>query len=113
MARIGMTFGKAGPNPMLSKRPIVAPPLFIKSKDLPKDVRNIEILKQAELIAGSGKARVAQKINGLWRLHMVDTAARNKVYGHGMKIRGSAIEIFNENPHQFTDSEGRIVEGKK
>ena len=103
----------AGQFDLKSKTLMVAPPLFLKISDLPFNVRDIEILKQAEIIAGKGKAKVAQRMAGMWRLHMVDRHARDKVLGVGMTIRGKAIPTFDINPNFFRDSEGNLIETTK
>ena len=92
---------------------IVAPPLFLKVSDLPFDIRDIELLKQAEIIAGKGRAKVAQRLGGIWRIHMIDAEARNKVFGVGMTVRGKAIPTYDINPNFFRDKEGNVVETTK
>ena len=96
-----------------SKRPVTAPPLFIKASDLPRDIRNIELLKQSEIVAGIGKAKVAQKINGTWRLHMTDNIARNKVLGVGLTIRGKDIPVADQSPNTYRDEAGNLIETTK
>ena len=96
-----------------SNRPVVSPPLFIKVTDLPRNIRNIELLKQAEIIAGPGKARIAQRIGGVWRLHMADKVSRDKVYGVQLTIRGRAIPTLDQNPNYYRDENGSLIETTK
>ena len=103
----------APPDKFKSKRPVVAPPVFIKASDLPRDIRNIDLLKQLEVIAGKGRAKVAQKISGLWRLHMADQEARLGVLRVGMTIRGKAIPTYDQNPNMYRDQAGNIIETTK
>ena len=96
-----------------SKRPVVSTPLFIKVYDLPRETRNTDILKQAEVVAGFGRARVAQRIGGYWRLHMADQQARSKVLAVGLTIRGRSIHIYDQSPNYYRDEDGTLVETTK
>ena len=95
------------------RKPTVAIPLFIKAADIQKDVTDYEILVQAEKAVGYGRAKVAQKIDGMWRVHMSDNEARNKLLGSSLYIRGKVIRTYNEHPHILRDEEGNIVETTK
>jgi len=90
-------------------KPVVTHPLFIKAISLPKDISDYEILIQAEKVAGYGRAKVAQKIDGMWRLHMSDKEARYKLYTTGLMIRGIKIITYDRNPHTFVDDNGDIL----
>ena len=94
-------------------KPVVTHPFFLKAASLPKDVSDYEILIQAEKVVGYGRAKVAQKIDGLWRVHMSDIEARYKVLQMGMTFRGKAIQTFDRNPHFFVDENGTTIETTK
>ena len=96
-----------------TKRPVVSPPIFLKASDLPREIRNVEILKQAEVIAGTGRARIAQRIGGIWRLHMADQSSRLKVLEVGMTVKGRAIPTYDQNPNQYRDKDGNVIETTK
>ena len=78
------------------RKPAVAVPLFIKAADIQKEVSDYEILVQAEKAAGYGRAKVAQKIDGMWRLHMSDNEARNKMLGTNLYILSTKhyVELY-------------------
>ena len=95
------------------RKPIVALPLFVKAQDIPKDISDYEILVQAEKVVGHGRAKVAQKIDGVWRVHMSDSDARNKLLSVGLTIRGKRIDLCNEHPHTLRDEEGNLIETTK
>ena len=88
-------------------------PLFVKAQDIPKDISDYEILVQAEKVVGHGRAKVAQKIDGVWRVHMSDSDARNKLLSVGLTIRGKRIDLCNEHPHTLRDEEGNLIENTK
>ena len=94
-------------------KPVVVHPFFLKAGSLPKDVTDYELLIQAEKIAGYGRAKIAQKIDGLWRIHMSDKEARYKVLTMKMTVRGKVIETFDRNPFIFVDDNGQSINTTK
>ena len=94
-------------------KPVVVHPLFIKANSISKEVSDYELLIQAEKVAGYGRAKIAQKIDGLWRIHMSDLEARQKVLTVGMTVRGKAVETLGRNPHIFMDEKGDLINTTK
>ena len=94
-------------------KPVVVHPFFLKASSLPKDISDYELLIQAEKIAGYGRAKVAQKIDGLWRIHMSDKEARYKVITMQMTVRGKEVETYDRNPHIFVDEKGETINTTK
>ena len=95
------------------KKPVVAHPVFFRSRDMPNGILDFELLKQAEKVTGYGRIKVIQKIDGIWRIHASDKEARLKLVTMGLTIRGKAITPYDQHPNTLRDAEGNIIETTK
>ena len=90
-------------------------PVYLLSKDLPKDPRvdNYELCLAISKVIGRGGLLGAQRIGALWRIYTQTLQARAAILANGLVMRGRTVHVQGHNPFMIRGSDGEEIPGTK